>query len=57
MLGKVVLGVAALLGFCVVLYLDFGWYLSRHSTRIDAFVTLVNLAGDRAAAAEGVPIP
>ena len=41
-----VIGVAALLGFCVVLCLGFGWYLSRHSTRADAFVTLLNLAGD-----------
>ena len=47
MLGKVVLGVAAVLGFCVVvLWLGLGWYLPRHSTRVDAIVTLVNLAGD-----------
>jgi hypothetical protein len=46
MLGKLVLGIAALLGFCVVLWLGFGWYLSRYCTRVDAIVTLVNLAGD-----------
>ena len=46
MLGKVGLGIAAALGFCVVLYLGFGWYVTRHSTRVDALVTLVNLAGD-----------
>jgi hypothetical protein len=27
-------------------YGSVGWYLSRHSTRVDAIVTLVNLAGD-----------
>src|SRR5580765_4853090 len=46
MLGKVVLGIAAVLGFCVVVWLGLGWYLSQHSTRVDALVTLVNLAGD-----------
>jgi hypothetical protein len=46
MLGKVVLGVAAVLGFCVVVWLGLGWYFSRHATRVDAFVTVVNLAGD-----------
>jgi hypothetical protein len=46
MLGKVVLGLAAVLGFCVVVWLGLGWYLPRHSTRVDAIVTLVNLAGD-----------
>jgi hypothetical protein len=46
MLGKVVLGVAAVLGFCVVVWLGLGWYLSQHSTRVDAIVTLVNLAVD-----------
>ncbi len=46
MLGKVVLGIAAVLGFCVVVWLGLGWYLYKHSTRVDALVTLVNLAGD-----------
>jgi hypothetical protein len=42
----VVLGIAAVLGFCVVVWPGFGWYLFQHSTRVDALVTLVNLAGD-----------
>jgi hypothetical protein len=46
MLGKLAFAAVAGLGLCVVLYLGLGWRLSRHSTRIDAVVTLVNLAGD-----------
>jgi hypothetical protein len=46
MLGKLVLGIAAVLGVSVVVWLGAGWYFSRHSTEVNALVTLVNLAGD-----------
>jgi hypothetical protein len=40
------LAAVAVLGLCVALYFGLGWRLSGHSTRIDAVVTLVNLASD-----------